>query len=165
MSILPKPCLFCGGKGNSPLNMHNLVCIHSQLPRLHDRQAVQEVARDLRARDKLLWVTLWSSAGAEGTEVFCSGLVPDAAETQLQIITCGKPPGEASLCGHHGGFFFERSFDWNKNLRSKHSFDKSVIIDFDIFYSVSYGRFFNYIQINLSLLPVCASTACVCSCC
>ena len=39
----------------------------------------------------------WHSAGAEWTEVFCSRLVPEAAEAQLRAITCYQPPGGTSV--------------------------------------------------------------------
>ena len=38
-------------------------------------------------------MALWRSAGAEWWEVFCSGLVLEAAEAQLRAITRYNPPG------------------------------------------------------------------------
>ena len=67
--------------------MHMRVgCAHSCLLWPHYRQAVHEGARTLPPRDKALWLASWRSAGAEWTEVFCSGLVPEAAEAQLHTI-------------------------------------------------------------------------------
>ena len=62
--------------------MH-LRCTHSRLLWPHYRQAVQEAARHLPLWDKALLVASWRSAGVEWTEVFCSGLVPDAGVAQL----------------------------------------------------------------------------------
>ena len=39
----------------------------------------------------------WRSAGAEWTEVLCSGLVPEAAEAQLRAITRYDPQGGTSV--------------------------------------------------------------------
>ena len=39
----------------------------------------------------------WLSVGAEWTEVFCSGLVPEAAEAQLRAITRYDLPGGISV--------------------------------------------------------------------
>ena len=58
---------------------------------------MQEAARHLPPGDKALWVASWRSAGAEWTEVFCSGLVPDAAEARLRMITRYDPPGGTSV--------------------------------------------------------------------
>ena len=52
------------------------------------------MAWHLSPGDKALWVASRCSAGAEWTEVFRSGLVPDAAEAQLCTISCYDLPGE-----------------------------------------------------------------------
>ena len=39
----------------------------------------------------------WRSAGAAWTEVFCSGLVPEATEAQLRAIAPYDPPGGPSV--------------------------------------------------------------------
>ena len=44
-----------------------------------------------------LWVASWRSAGAAWTEVFFSGLVPEAAEAQLRAIARYDPPGGTSV--------------------------------------------------------------------
>ena len=96
VAVLPQPCLLCGGGEETPVNMH-VGCAHSRLLWPHYRQAVQEAARHLPPRDKALWVALWRSAGAEWTEVFCSGLVPEAAEAQLRAIACYDLLGGTSV--------------------------------------------------------------------
>ena len=72
-------------------------CAHSRLFWPHYCQAVQEAACHLPPGDKALWVASWRSAGAEWTEVFCSGLVPEAAEAQLRAIARYDPPGGTSF--------------------------------------------------------------------
>ena len=42
-------------------------------------------------------MTSWRSTGAAWTEVFCSGLVPEAAEAQLRAIARYDPPGGTSV--------------------------------------------------------------------
>ena len=61
VSVLPQPCLLCGGRAETPVHMQ-AGCSHSQLLRPHYRQAVQEVARQLLPGDKALWVASWRSA-------------------------------------------------------------------------------------------------------
>ena len=78
------------------MHMH-VGCAHSRLLWPHYRQAVQEAARHLPPGDRALWVASWRSAGAAWTEVFCSGLVPEAAEAQLRAIARYNPPGETSV--------------------------------------------------------------------
>ena len=78
------------------MHMH-VGCAHSRLLWPHYRQASQEVACHLPPGDKALWVASWRSAGGAWTEVFCSGLVPDAAEAQLRAIARYDPPGETSV--------------------------------------------------------------------
>ena len=73
------------------MHMH-LGCAHSRLLWLHYRHTVQEAARHLPPGDKALWVASWRSAGAAWTEVFCCGLVPEAAEAQLRAIARYDPP-------------------------------------------------------------------------
>ena len=68
-------------------------CAHSWLLSPRYRQAVQEAARHLPPGDKAKWVASWRSAGAAWTEVFCSGLVPEAAEAHLRAIARYNPPG------------------------------------------------------------------------
>ena len=58
---------------------------------------MQEAARHLPPGDKALWVASWRSAGAAWREVFCSGLVPEAAEAQLRAIARYDPPGGTSV--------------------------------------------------------------------
>ena len=89
-AILPQPCLLCGGQEETPVHMH-VGCAHSRLPRPHYRQAVKEAARHPLPGDKALWVASWRSA--EWTEVFRSGLVPEAAQAQLRAITRYNLPG------------------------------------------------------------------------
>ena len=48
------------------------------------------------------------------------------------------------LGGHHWGCSFDPSFYRNKELRSKHLFEKSVFIDSSIFYSVLNRKILNY---------------------
>ena len=79
VAILPQACLLCGGQEETPVHMH-VGCPESGLPCPHYGQAVQEAAQYLPPGDKALWLAFWRSAGAEGTEVFCLGLVPEAAE-------------------------------------------------------------------------------------
>ena len=47
--------------------------------------------------NKALWAALWRSVGAKGTGVFCSELLPDAAEAQLCTITRYNPPRGPSV--------------------------------------------------------------------
>ena len=96
IAILPQPCLLCGGPEETPVHMH-VGCAHSRLLWPHYRQAVQEAARHLPPGDKALCVASWRSAGAAWTEVFCSGLVPEAAEAQLRAIARYDPPGGTSV--------------------------------------------------------------------
>ena len=96
VAIFPQPCLLCGGQEETPVHMH-VGCAHSRLLWPRYRQAVQEAARHLPPGDKALWVASWRSAGAAWTEVFCSGLVPEAAEAQLRAIARYDPPGETSV--------------------------------------------------------------------
>ena len=85
VAILPQPCLLCDGPEETLVNMH-VGCAHWRLFWPHYPEAVQEAARHLPPGDKALWVASWCSAGAEWTEVFCSGLVPEAAEAQFRAI-------------------------------------------------------------------------------
>ena len=95
VAVLPQPCLLCGGPEETPVHMH-VGCAHRLLwP--HYRQAVQEAAGHLPPGDKTLWMGLWRSAGAAWTEVFCSQLVPEAAEAQLRAIAHYDPPGGTSV--------------------------------------------------------------------
>ena len=96
VAILPKPCLLCVGPEETLIHMH-VGCAHSRLHWPHYRQAVQEAARHPPPGDKALWVASWRSAGAAWTEVFCSGLVPEAAEAQLRAIARYNPPGRTSV--------------------------------------------------------------------
>ena len=96
VSIIPPTRLICGGKEENPVHMP-MGCTHSRLLWPHYRQALQEAARHLPTGDKALWVASWRSAGAEWTEVFCFGLVPDAAEAPLRTITRYDPPRETSV--------------------------------------------------------------------
>ena len=86
------------------------------------RQAVQVAARHLLPGDKDLWVASWRSAGAAWTEVFCSGLVPEAAEAQLRAIARYYPPGGTSVDDflHHmlwlGVFVWELRNRWLEQL-------------------------------------------------
>ena len=96
IAILPQPCPPWGGQDETPVHMH-VGCAHSRLLWPHYRQAVQEAARHHPPEDKALWVASWRSAGAAWTEVFCSGLVPEAAEAQLRAIARYDPPGETSV--------------------------------------------------------------------
>ena len=86
VAVLPQPCLLCGGPEETPVHMH-VGFAHSRLLWPHYRQAIQEAARRLPPGDKVLWVASWRSAGAVWTEIFCSALVPEAAEAQLRAIT------------------------------------------------------------------------------
>ena len=83
VAILSEPCLLCWGREETCVHRHP-GCTHSRLLWLHYRQAVQEVAR--QPGDEALWLASWRSAAAELMEVFCSGLVPEAAEAQLRTI-------------------------------------------------------------------------------
>ena len=94
--ILLQPCLLCGGPEETPVHMH-VGCAHSRVPWPHYRQVVQEAARHVPPGDKALWVASSRSAGAGWTEVFCSGLVPEAAEAQLRVIACYDPPGGTTV--------------------------------------------------------------------
>ena len=96
IAILPQPCLLCSGQEKTPVHMH-VGCAHSGLLWPHYSRAVQEAARHLLPWDKALWVASWRSAGAAWTEVFCSGLVPEAAEAQLRPIARYDPPEETSV--------------------------------------------------------------------
>ena len=80
------------------------------------------------ARDKALWMASWRSAGAEWREVFCSGLVPEAAEAQLRAITRYNPPGQTSVDAflqhmlRRGNFMWEpRNHRREELLRAPHS--------------------------------------------
>ena len=95
VAVLAQPYLLCGGPEETPVHMH-VGCAHSRLLWPHYRQAVQEVARHLPPGDKALWVASWRSAGAAWTEVFCFGVVPEAAEAQLRAIARYDPPGGTS---------------------------------------------------------------------
>ena len=53
----------------------------------YNRQAVQEAARHLLPGDKALWVASWRSAGAEWTEICCSGLVTRHSSARLPATT------------------------------------------------------------------------------
>ena len=94
VAILPQPCLLCGGREDTPVNMH-VGCAQSRLLWRHYRQALQEAACHLPPGNKALWVASWRSAGAEWTEVFCSGLVLQVAEAQLRPIARYEPPRES----------------------------------------------------------------------
>ena len=96
IAVLPHPCLLCGGPEETRVHMH-VGCAHSRLLWPHYRQAVQEAARYLPPGDKALWVDSWRSAGATWTEVFCSGLVPEAAKAQLGAIARYDPPAGSSV--------------------------------------------------------------------
>ena len=96
VAILLQPCFLRGGQGETPVHMH-VGCAHSRLLWPSYRQAVQEAAGHVPPRDKALWVALWSSAGAEWMNFFCSRLVREAAEAQLRAITCYDPPGGTSV--------------------------------------------------------------------
>ena len=106
------------------MHMH-VRCGHSRLLWPHHRQAVQEAARHLPPGDKALRVASWRSAGAAWTEVFCSGLVPEAAEAQLRAIARYDPPGGTSVDNflHHmlrlGDFAWElRTTGWSNSSMS-----------------------------------------------
>ena len=92
VAILPQPCLLWSGPEETPVHMH-VGCAHSRLLWPHYRQGVQEAARHLPPGDKDLWVASWRSEGAAWTEVFCSALVPEAAEALLCAIARYNPPG------------------------------------------------------------------------
>ena len=92
VAIVQQPCLLCGGQEETPVQMH-VRCAHSRLLWPNCRLAVQEAARHLPSGDKALWVASRHSAGAKWTEVFCSGLVPEAAEAQLRAIARYEPLG------------------------------------------------------------------------
>ena len=96
VTILPQPCLLCGDQVQTPVHMH-VGCAHSRLLWPQYCQVVQEAARHLPPGDKALWVASWRFAGAEWTEVFCSELVPEAAEAQLRAIARHDPPGKTSV--------------------------------------------------------------------
>ena len=83
VTILPQPCLLCGGQEETPVHMR-VGCAHLWLLWPHYRQAVQAAARHLPPGNKALWVASCRPAGAEWTEVFCSGLVlPEPAGRNL----------------------------------------------------------------------------------
>ena len=96
VAILPQRCLLCGGLEETPVHMH-VGCAHSRLLWPEYRQVLQEAARHLPPGDKALLVASWRSAGAAWTEVFCSGLVPEAAEAQLRATARYDPPGGTSV--------------------------------------------------------------------
>ena len=96
VAIIPQPCLLCGGPEETPVHIH-VGCAHSRLLWPNYRQAVQEAGRHLTPVYKALCVAWWRSAGAAWTEVFCSGLVPEAAEVQLRAIARYDPPGGTSV--------------------------------------------------------------------
>ena len=96
VAVLPQPCLLCGGPEETPVHMH-MGCAHSRLLWPHYRQAVQEAACHLPPGDKALWVASWRSEGAAWTEVFCFGLLPEAAEGQLRAIARNDPPRGTSV--------------------------------------------------------------------
>ena len=87
-------------------------CAHSRLLWPNYRQAVQEAARRLPPGDKALRVASWHSAGAAWTKVFCSGLVPEAAEAQLRAIACYDPPGGTSVDDFLHHMLRLRDFAW-----------------------------------------------------
>ena len=91
VAILPQPCLLCDGPEKTPVHMH-VGCAQSLILWPHYRVAVQEAARHLPPREKGLGVPSWRSAGPAWTEVFCSALVPEAAEAQLRAIAPYDPP-------------------------------------------------------------------------
>ena len=76
--------------------MH-VCCAHMPFLWPHYRQAVQEAPRHIPPGDGALWVASWRSANAEWTEVFCSGLVPEAAEAQVRAIARYDPPRGTSV--------------------------------------------------------------------
>ena len=121
VTVLPQPCLLCGGPEETPVHMH-VGCANSRLLWPHYRQAVHEAARHLPPGDKALWVASWRSAGAAWTEVFCSGLVPEEAEAQLRAIARFDPLGGTSVDGflHHmvrlGDFAWELRNHWLEQL-------------------------------------------------
>ena len=96
VAVLPQPCLLCGGPEETPVH-RNVGCALSRLLWPHYRQAEQEAAGHLPTGDKALWVAAWRSAGAAWTEVFCSGLVPEAAPAQVRAIARYDPPGGNSV--------------------------------------------------------------------
>ena len=96
VTVLPQPCLPCGGPEETLVHMP-VGCAHSRLLWPHYRQAVHEAARHLPTRDEALWVASWRSAGATWTEVFCSGLVPQEAGAQSRAIARYDPPGGTSV--------------------------------------------------------------------
>ena len=111
VAVLPQPCLLCGGPEETPVHMH-VGCAHSRLLWPPYRQAVQQAARHLLPGDKALWVASWRFAGAEWTEVFCSGLVPEAAEVQLRAIACYDPPDGTSVDDFLQHMLRLRDFVW-----------------------------------------------------
>ena len=58
---------------------------------------MHKAASHLPPGDKAPWVASWRSAGTQWTEVFCSGLVPEAAEAQLLAIARYDLPGGTSV--------------------------------------------------------------------
>ena len=96
VAVLPQPWVLCGGPEEAPVHMH-VGCAQSQLLWPHYRQTVQEAARHLPPGEKAQWVASWRSASAAWTDVFCSGLVPEAAEAQLRTITRYDPPRGTSV--------------------------------------------------------------------
>ena len=124
VAVLPQPCLLCGSLEETPVHMH-VGCTHSRLLWLHYRQVVQggrREARRLPPGDKAIWVASWRSAGPAWTEVFCSRLVPEAAEAQLRALACYDPPGGTSVDNflHHmlrlGDFVWELRNHWLEQL-------------------------------------------------
>ena len=92
VSVLPQPCLLCGGRKGTPVHMH-VRCSQSRLLWPHYNQAGKEAAQHLPPGDKALWVALCSSASAEWTIICCYGLVFDAAEPQHRMTTRYDPRG------------------------------------------------------------------------
>ena len=111
VAVIPQPCLLCGGPEELLVHMH-VGRAHPRLLWPHYRQAVHEAARHLLPGDKALWVASWRSASATGTEVFCSGLVPEDAEAQLRAIACYDPRGGTSVDDFLHHMFRLGDFAW-----------------------------------------------------
>ena len=111
VAVLPQPCSLCGSPEETPVHMH-VGCAHSRLLWPHYRQAVQMTACYLPPGDKALWVASWRSEGPAGTEVLCSGLVPQAAEVQLRAIARYDLPGGTSVDGFLHHMLHLRNFAW-----------------------------------------------------
>ena len=94
-------------------------CAHLRLLWPHYRQAVQEAARHLPPGDKAPWVASWRSEGAAWTEIFCSGLVPGAAEAQLRALACYDPPRETSVDDFLRNMFSLGDFASHRFLKAK----------------------------------------------